>query len=200
MWTSSDSAAPAEQWNNPQSSHIGKAVAVLPDFSSGSWLSGLRSLKPGETWRGVRVSMLQTLSSESLRARVMEQKVGGICNSHSPHWKPVSLNSTSLYWQTWLWQRRFSSTTICYKKMFGVLEITKRCIDTLTMKAKTTPFHLLFCAAVNYCSSPNLLDAKAWSVLVALILQCDMCPAVWHVPLQTGRGSKWLGRVGCGYM
>lgn len=34
MKTGSDSVAPAWQWNNPQSSHIGKAAAVLPDFSS----------------------------------------------------------------------------------------------------------------------------------------------------------------------
>lgn len=88
--------------------------------------------------------------------------------------------------------KRGSVLLFAIKKSEFISPNLKRDALTHINKQKNNP--LFTCCFVlapsNYCSSPNLLDAKAWSVLVDLILQCDMCPAVWRVPLQTWREAS----------
>lgn len=79
MRTGSDSVAPAWQWNNPQSSHIGKAEAVLPDFSS-----------EGAVWGGLRVTLIR-------RNMTWGQSTHSVCllsaaDTEQSHWEPKSWN------------------------------------------------------------------------------------------------------------
>lgn len=182
--------------------------AVLPDFSTeGAGCGGLRVTLTRRNMMGQSIQAADTEQwvTESLSHGTESGR--NLCNSHSPfHWSQVSLNSTSLYWQTWLYGKERFSFTVCYKKKSEFISPNlKRQMHwhTLTTsKKQTTPFS----PAVLCQHHPITVVHSQPAGCKGMVYFGRSRPAVWHVPrcvtcpTADVKGSEWLGRVGSGYM